>query len=698
MPKEYRTVQEVAGPLMLVKEVEGVKYDELGEIELEGGETRRCRVLEVNGTDALVQLFEASTGINLSNSKVRFLGRMMELGVSEDMLGRVFDGLGRPIDGGPEIIPEKRMNVNGMPMNPAARAYPQEFIQTGVSAIDGLNTLVRGQKLPIFSASGLPHAQLAAQIARQAKVRSADEKFAVVFAAMGITFEESDFFIQSFKETGAIDRTVMFSNLANDPAIERIATPKMALTAAEYLAFDKGMHVLVILTDITNYADALREVSAARKEVPSRRGYPGYMYTDLASIYERAGRQRGKNGSITMIPILTMPEDDKTHPIPDLTGYITEGQIILSRDLYRRGITPPIDVLPSLSRLKDKGIGEGKTRKDHSNTMNQLFSAYARGKDAKELMVVLGEAALTDIDKLYAKFADEFEKEYVSQGYNTNRSIEETLDIGWKLLRILPRSELKRISDELLDEYYDKKKPGALTSRKEGPFLARLNVNPTRMELTNLKRKLTTARRGHKLLKDKQDELMRRFLDLVRENKELRRKVEEGIEESNRHMALARSVMSDSSLDVALMMPSQKMSLDVSEKNVMSVMLPVFDTKLKTADENDIYSYGFAFTSSDLDAAVKSLSDIMPYMLRLAEVEKSCQLMSAEIEKTRRRVNALEHVMIPQYEETIKYISMKLDENERSSTIRLMKVKNMMLEEARRKAIEHDREAALEMS
>ena len=453
MPKEYRTVQEVAGPLMLVKEVEGVKYDELGEIELESGETRRCRVLEVNGTDALVQLFEASTGINLSNSKVRFLGRMMELGVSEDMLGRVFDGLGRPIDGGPEIIPEKRMNVNGMPMNPAARAYPQEFIQTGVSAIDGLNTLVRGQKLPIFSASGLPHAQLAAQIARQAKVRSADEKFAVVFAAMGITFEESDFFIQSFKETGAIDRTVMFSNLANDPAIERIATPKMALTAAEYLAFDKGMHVLVILTDITNYADALREVSAARKEVPSRRGYPGYMYTDLASIYERAGRQRGKNGSITMIPILTMPEDDKTHPIPDLTGYITEGQIILSRDLYRKGIIPPVDVLPSLSRLKDKGIGEGKTREDHSGTMNQLFAAYARGKDAKELMTILGEAALSDDDKQFAKFADAFEQRYVNQGNNTNRSIEDTLNLGWELLSLLPRTELKRIKPELIEKY-----------------------------------------------------------------------------------------------------------------------------------------------------------------------------------------------------------------------------------------------------
>ena len=456
MPKEYRTIQEVAGPLMLVRGVENVTYNELGEIELSSGEKRRCKVLEIDGGNALVQLFENSTGINLSNSKVRFLGRPMELGVSEDMLSRVFDGLGRPIDGGPEILPEKRMDINGLPINPAARNYPQEFIQTGVSAIDGLNTLGRGQKLPIFSASGLPHANLAAQIARQAKARGTTDPFAVVFAAMGITFEEANFFIESFKETGAIDRTVLFVNLANDPAVERIATPRMALTAAEYLAFEKNMHVLVILTDITNYADSLREVSAARKEVPGRRGYPGYMYTDLASLYERAGRQKGKNGSITMIPILTMPEDDKTHPIPDLTGYITEGQIILSRELYRKGVTPPIDVLPSLSRLKDKGIGEGKTRADHANTMNQLFAAYARGKDAKELMVVLGEAALTDIDKLYAQFADAFEAEYVSQGYEANRDIEETLAIGWKLLSILPRSELKRIKDEHLDEYYGK--------------------------------------------------------------------------------------------------------------------------------------------------------------------------------------------------------------------------------------------------
>ena len=454
MAKEYRTIKEVAGPLMLVEDVENVSYNELGEIELANGETRRCKVLEINGTNALVQLFEASTGINLSNSKVRFLGRAMELGVSEDMLGRVFDGLGRTIDGGPDILPEKRMDINGLPMNPAARAYPSEFIQTGVSAIDGLNTLVRGQKLPIFSASGLPHAQLAAQIARQAKVRGTDEQFAVVFAAMGITFEEANFFQESFRETGAIDRTVLFINLANDPAVERISTPRMALTAAEYLAFEKDMHVLVILTDITNYADALREVSAARKEVPGRRGYPGYMYTDLATMYERAGRQKGKSGSITMIPILTMPEDDKTHPIPDLTGYITEGQVILSRELYRKGLQPPIDVLPSLSRLKDKGIGEGKTREDHASTMNQLFAAYARGKEAKELMVILGEAALTDIDKLYAKFADEFENRYVNQGYKTDRSIEETLEIGWDLLRILPRSELKRISDKLLDKYY----------------------------------------------------------------------------------------------------------------------------------------------------------------------------------------------------------------------------------------------------
>lgn len=458
MPREYRTIEEAAGPLLLVKDVEGVKYGELAEIRLANGEKRRCRVLEIDGTNAMVQLFENAAGINLQDSSVVFSGHQMELGVSEDMLGRVFDGLGRPIDDGPEIIPEMRMDVNGLPMNPVARRYPQEFIQTGVSAIDGLNTLVRGQKLPIFSASGLPHAQLAAQIARQAKVRGKDEQFAVVFAAMGITFEESEYFVQSFKSTGALDRTVLFVNLANDSAIERLATPKMALTAAEYLAFEKGMHVLVILTDITNYADALREVSAARKEVPGRRGYPGYMYTDLASIYERAGRQDGKEGSITMIPILTMPEDDKTHPIPDLTGYITEGQIILSRELYRKGINPPIDVLPSLSRLKDKGIGEGKTRADHSDTMNQLFSAYARGKDAKELMVVLGEAALTPTDLIYAKFSDEFERRYVSQGFDNDRSIEETLEIGWELLKLLPRSELRRIREEYLTKYYDTQK------------------------------------------------------------------------------------------------------------------------------------------------------------------------------------------------------------------------------------------------
>lgn len=454
MPKEYRTIQEVAGPLMLVRGVEGVTYEELGEIELANGEIRRCRVLEIDGSNALVQLFENSAGINIANSKVRFLGRGIEFGVSPDMLGRIFDGMGRPMDGGPEIIPEKRLDINGQPINPAARDYPDEFIQTGVSAIDGLNTLVRGQKLPIFSGSGLPHANLAAQIARQAKVLGDASNFAVVFAAVGITFEEADFFISDFTKTGAIDRSVVFVNLANDPAIERIATPRMALTAAEYLAFEKGMHVLVIITDITNYAEAQREVSAARKEVPGRRGYPGYMYTDLASLYERAGRKRGHDGSVTLIPILTMPEDDKTHPIPDLTGYITEGQIILSRELYRKNIMPPIDVLPSLSRLKDKGIGEGKTRGDHADTMNQLFAAYARGKEAKELMVILGEAALTDIDKKYAAFADAFEKRYVSQGYNTDRSIEETLSIGWELLRMLPRSELKRIKDAYLDEYY----------------------------------------------------------------------------------------------------------------------------------------------------------------------------------------------------------------------------------------------------
>jgi len=456
MLKEYKTVREVVGPLMIVEGVEGVKYDELVEVELQNGEKRRGKVLEVNGSKAMVQLFEGSTGINLKGTKAKFLGRPQDIGVSIDMLGRIFDGMGNPIDNGPKIIAEKRLDINGEPINPVSRNYPSEFIQTGISAIDGLNTLVRGQKLPVFSGSGLPHAQLAAQIARQANVLNSDAQFAVVFAAIGITFEESQFFIDEFTRTGAIDNSVLFMNLASDPAIERISTPRMALTTAEYLAFEKGMHVLVIMTDITNYAEALREVSAARKEVPGRRGYPGYLYTDLATLYERAGRIKGREGSITQIPILTMPEDDKTHPIPDLTGYITEGQIILSRDLYKRGIMPPIDVLPSLSRLKDKGIGKGKTREDHADTMNQLFSAYAQGKQARELSAILGESALSDVDKLYAKFAEAFEEEYVNQGFNANRSIEETLELGWKLLKILPRTELKRIRDEYLDKYIPK--------------------------------------------------------------------------------------------------------------------------------------------------------------------------------------------------------------------------------------------------
>lgn len=452
--KEYKTIKEVVGPLMLVENVLGVKYDELVEVRQASGEIRLGKVLEAYEDKALVQLFESSQGLKIEDSKAVFLGHGIEIGLSPDILGRVFDGMGRPIDQAGALIPEKSLDINGSPINPVARNYPEEFIQTGVSAIDGLNTLVRGQKLPIFSGSGLPHAKLAAQIARQANVIGTADKFAVVFAAIGITFEEANYFIENFKRTGAISRTVLFVNLANDPAIERIATPRMAITTAEYLAYELNMHVLVILTDITNYAEALREVSAARKEVPGRRGYPGYMYTDLASLYERAGRIKGSRGSITQIPILTMPEDDKTHPIPDLTGYITEGQIILGRDLYQKGLTPPIDVLPSLSRLKDKGIGETKTREDHADTMNQLFAAYARGKDAKELSTILGDSALSDLDKLYADFADQFERRYVSQGYETNRTIEETLDLGWELLRILPKSELKRINLKLIDKYY----------------------------------------------------------------------------------------------------------------------------------------------------------------------------------------------------------------------------------------------------
>ena len=453
MLKEYRTVSEIAGPLMVVENVKGVKFDELVQVRMDSGEVRQGQVLEVSDDYAVVQVFEGTSNLSAEESKARFLGTGLTRGVSPDMMGRVFDGLGKPKDDGPQIIPEKRIDVNGEAINPMARDFPDEFIQTGISTIDHLNTLVRGQKLPIFSASGLPHKEIAAQIARQATVPSQEGNFAIVFAAIGIPFEEAEFFVEEFRKTGALDRSVLFMNLANDPAIERIATPKMALTAAEYLAFEKGMHVLVIMTDMTNYCEALREISAARREVPGRRGYPGYLYTNLATLYERAGRLMDKEGSVTQIPILTMPDGDKTHPIPDLTGYITEGQIILSRDLYKRNINPPVDILPSLSRLKDKGTGEGKTRRDHAATMNQIYAAYSDGKAAKELSIVLGESALSDIDKKFARFADLFEKEYVNQGFDTNRTIEETLDIGWKLLATLPKQELSRIKEEFIEAY-----------------------------------------------------------------------------------------------------------------------------------------------------------------------------------------------------------------------------------------------------
>ena len=453
LPKEYTTVSNLSGPLMVVEKINDVRFDELVEIRLQSGERRKGRVLEISEDQALVQVYEGTTGIDADSTKVRFLGDVLKLPVSKDMLGRIFNGRGTPIDGGANIIPETALDVNGNPINPYSRDYPSEFIQTGISTIDGMNPLVRGQKLPIFSGSGMPHSRMAAQIARQATVISGHTAFAVVFAAMGITFEEASFFMEDFRKTGALERTVMFINLADDPAIERISTPRLALTCAEYLAFEHDMHVLVILTDLTNYCEALREVSAARKEVPGRRGYPGYLYTDLATMYERAGRLRGKDGSITQFPILTMPEDDKTHPIPDLTGYITEGQIILNRGLHRKGIYPPVDVMPSLSRLKDKGIGKGKTREDHADLMNQLFAAYSRGKDAKELAVILGEGALTDEDKAFAKFADAFEDRYVRQGEYENRTIEETLHLGWELLSIIPVKELKRVRDAYIEKY-----------------------------------------------------------------------------------------------------------------------------------------------------------------------------------------------------------------------------------------------------
>ncbi|HOJ92150.1 MAG TPA: V-type ATP synthase subunit B [Dictyoglomaceae bacterium] len=456
MPKEYTLVSKISGPLVFVENIEDIKYGEVVEVKLSNGEIRQGQILEAQEGAALIQMFTSTQDLSLKGMRVKFLGHGLEINLAPAILGRTFDGLGRPIDGGPEIIPQKRMDINGSPINPYSREYPSEFIQTGISAIDGMNTLVRGQKLPIFSGAGLPHSALAAQIARQARLLNEEEKFAVVFGAMGITFEEANFFIEDFRKTGALERTVLFINLADDPVIERLATPKFALTAAEYLAFELDMHVLVILSDMTNYAEALREVSAARKEVPGRRGYPGYLYTDLATLYERAGKIRGKKGSITLIPILTMPENDRTHPIPDLTGYITEGQIFLSQELHRRGIYPPIDVLQSLSRLMRGGIGEGRTRKDHNDLSNQLYAVYSRGLEAKELAVVLGEAALTEEDIQFLNFADEFEDKFVRQGEYENRGVFETLELGWRLLRKLPRASLNRVRPEYLDEFWGK--------------------------------------------------------------------------------------------------------------------------------------------------------------------------------------------------------------------------------------------------
>ena len=450
---KYTTVSEIAGPLMIVEGVKEVGYGEIVKIIEATGKERLGQVLEAGEGKAVIQVFEGTRGLDTKNTSVIFTGKPMEIGVSEEMLGRVFDGMARPIDGSPAPIPEEIRNVNGFPINPSAREYPRDPIQTGISTIDGMNTLVRGQKLPIFSGAGLPHNELAAQIARQAKV-TGQEEFAVIFAAMGITAEEADFFMKDFEETGAIERSILFLNLANDPAIERLITPRVALTTAEYLAFEKGMHILIILTDMTNYAEALREISAAREEVPGRRGYPGYMYTDLAQIYERAGRIQGKEGSITQIPILTMPDDDITHPIPDLTGYITEGQIVLSRELHNKGIYPPIAVLPSLSRLMAEGIGEGRTREDHHQLSNQLYAAYAEGCDLRDLVAVVGEEALTERDRRYLEFADEFEDKFVRQGRNEDRTFEDTLDLGWKLLSMFPKGELKKIDEKYINKYY----------------------------------------------------------------------------------------------------------------------------------------------------------------------------------------------------------------------------------------------------
>ena len=454
---EYKTIESVAGPLVVVGQVRAASYNEIVKIRMQNGEYRLGQVLDTSDGKAVVQVFGPTSGININKTSVSFLGETFNVGVSDAMLGRIFDGQGHPRDMGPNISGKEKRDINGFPINPVSRSYPSDFIETGISTIDGLNTLVRGQKLPIFSGSGLPHNQLAAQITRQAKVKNKNENFAVVFAGIGITYDDAEYFTNEFRRTGALSRTVAFINLADDPSIERILTPRIALTTAEYLAYEKGMHVLVILNDMTNYAEALRELSSAREEVPGRRGYPGYMYTDFASIYERAGVLHGKKGSITQLDILTMPSDDVTHPIPDLTGYITEGQIFLSRQLYNKGIYPPINPLGSLSRLMGNGVGSGKTREDHKGVSDQLFGAYARAQDAKSLSSIVGAEALSESDKRYLSFGDNFENKFISQGFDENRSIERTLEIGWELLSLLPETELSRIKEEYIKKYYLKK-------------------------------------------------------------------------------------------------------------------------------------------------------------------------------------------------------------------------------------------------
>ena len=669
MAIEYLGLSEINGPLVVLEGVQDAAFDEIVEFKVDDGTKKIGRIVEIYEDKAVIQVFEGTENMSLLNTHTKLTGHPMEVELSPDILGRTFNGIGKPIDDLGPVIPEMKLNINGLPLNPVKREYPRNFIQTGISAIDGLTTLIRGQKLPIFSGNGLPHDQLAAQIVKQASLGGdSDEKFAIVFAAMGVKYDVAEFFRRTFEESGVADHVVMYLNLANDPVVERLITPKVALTAAEYLAFEKGMHILVILTDITSFAEAMREVSSSKGEIPSRKGYPGYLYSELATLYERAGIVRGGTGSVTQIPILTMPNDDITHPIPDLTGYITEGQIVLERQLHGQAIYPPINVLPSLSRLMKDGIGEGYTREDHQDVANQLFSCYAKVGDARALASVIGEDELSPLDKKYLEFGNAFEQQFVGQGPDENRSIQETLDLGWKLLGMIPRDELDRIDTKILDKYYHPEE----NAQRRGDVMDP-NTFPTKGNLILAKNSLALSKQGFDLMDKKRNILIKELMELVDQAKDIQSQIDVTFR-------TAYSALQRANLDIGISYVQEisrtvpvEDSIQIKTRSVMGTEIPL----VQANESSNAPTYAYYGTKASLDEAKAAFEKVKQLTIRLSAVENAAYRLAINIKKTQKRANALKNITIPKYEELTKSISNALEEKEREEFTRLKVIKRM---------------------